>query len=194
LTIPPLEKPAGRTSTLLAATIRWSRGECDVFVRNLSEMGALIECETELELSAPVILNRDGQEVEGSIAWTKHPTYGVKFYSAVVPSKWLSEQPSTTNEPPGSGLKKLHDDGVDTSQIIDQRLGEEIDYAVRLIETASNLLANDGFLCSRHARELQNLSVSSTMLLEISKVIKANDKLEAVSSNVTGPMKNRILR
>lgn len=189
------EKAAGRTSTLLSAKICWAEGEAMAFVRNISEMGALLECVASLATNESVILRREGLEVNGNVVWSRDGAYGIKFLTAVDPSVWISEQtPSKVAATPASSLKQLIEQGEDVSSLIDKRLSEEIAYAGRLLETVGDTFAKDAVLCHRYPTQLQNLSITIQMLAEFSDVLSASNKLSAVENRVTGPAKVRILR
>lgn len=194
LTDPQLEKASGRTSTLLSATIRWEGGENAAFVRNISEMGALIECDTPLIPNTPITLEREGMEVSGFIVWAKDQVFGIKFSTALEPAIWLGEKSLDKAAKSLTTAKGLLDDESDVSSLIDHRLSEEIAYASRMIEVISNILSNDVILCNRYPTQLQSLSIAVQMLSEISLVVNAKDKLQEVNNKVTGPMKNRLLR
>lgn len=161
-------------------------------MRNVSEMGALIECDAALAPTTSVILEREGMEVNGNIVWAKDRVYGIKFSAALDPAIWLGEKSLGTSEQ--SLPTALLDDGSDVSDLIDRRLSEEIAYACRLIETAGNAMSNDVILCHRYSTQLQSFSLALQMLFEISLVINSKDKLKEISDKVSCPMKNRILR
>lgn len=190
---PQTEKASGRTSTLLSATICWAEGETAAFVRNISEMGALLEADAALAPKESIILKREELEVNGYVVWAKDHTYGIKFLSAVDPNAWIGGAiPKTTLS--SSSLKRLLEEGKDVSLLIEKRLSEEVAYSARILENVCNEFTKDAVLCNRYPAQLQDISIAIQMLTEISVVISARDKLDEVGNRVTGPMKVRILR
>lgn len=189
------EKASGRTSTLLSAKICWAAGESAAFVRNISEMGALLECDAALEPKQPIILKRGDLEVHGCVVWAKDETYGIKFATTVDPAAWLGELgPKTAVVAATSSLKRLIEEGKDVSSLIDKRISEEIAYVARMLENVGEAFSKDAVLCNRYAAQLQNISISIQMLKETSAVVSSDDKISAVKSQITGPMKTRVLR
>lgn len=195
MTEPKTEKAAGRTSTLLSATVSQVEGDSQAFVRNISEMGALIESDAGLATDEIIVLRRGNLEVEGYVVWAKDHTYGIKFHSIINPAIWTCETPSDeTNISPSSSLKQLIDDGGDISTLIEKRLSEELLYATRFLENVGDILAKDAFLCSRYTLQLQYISIAVQMLIEINQILVADNKLDEIQKRVTGPMKARLLR
>ena len=188
------EKASGRTSTLLSVRICWADEETTAFVRNISEMGALLESDAVLEPKAPIVLKREGLEVNGYVVWARDHTYGIKFLSTVDPSVWIGEAPPKATSVASSSLKQLLEESKDVSPLIDKRLSEEIAYSARILENAGEAFIKDAVICNRYPSQLQNISIAIQMLKELSSVVSASDKLSEVEKKVTGHMKNRILR
>ncbi len=191
---PQTEKAAGRTSTLLSARICWAGGENKAFIRNISEMGALLETEAELTPRESVTLKRDDLEVEGHVVWAKDHSCGIRFLSTVDPTVWIGEEKPKTPTLASASLKQLLEEGKDVNSLIEKRLAEEIAFAARLIENFGDTLSRDAVICNRYPTQLQNISIALQMLTEISYIVSSNDKLAEVESRSTGPMKARILR
>lgn len=191
---PQTEKASGRTSTLLSARICWAEEEAPAFVRNISEMGALLETDASLAQNESIVLKRENLEVNGYVVWAKDHTYGIKFLSSVDPTDWIGEASPKTTTAAASSLKRLLDEGQDVSSLIEKRLSEEIAYSSRLLENIGDTFTKDAVLCNRYPTQLQNISIAIQMLTEIGAVLSASDKLSEVENRVTGPMKIRILR
>lgn len=191
---PPTEKASGRTSTLLYAKILWAEGEAKARVRNISEMGALLESDANLPPKESILLQREGLEVNGHVVWAKDNTYGIKFLSTIDPTVWIGGPTSKAALVASSSLKQLLEEDKDVSSLIELRLSEEVAYSARLLENVGEAFSKDAVLCNRYPTQLQNMSIAIQMLTEISAVMRASDKLNEVESKVTGPMKARILR
>lgn len=192
---PQTEKASGRTSTLLSARICWAEEEAPAFVRNISEMGALLETDAAIAPNETIVLKRENLEVNGYVVWAKDHTYGIKFLSTIDPTDWIGEtSPKTTTVAAASSLKRLLDEVKDVSPLIEKRLSEEIAYSARLLESVGGTFTKDAVFCNRYPTQLQNISIAIQMLTEISAVLSASDKLSEVENSVTGPMRIRILR
>lgn len=193
---PQTEKTFGRTSTLMSATLCWQGGEAASFVRNISEMGALLECEAKLQPEALIVLRRGELEVNGSIVWAKDNTYGVRFRSMVDPAVWIGETTpkKSSTLAYASSLKQHLEEGEDVSSLICNRVSEEIAYTARLLESSCISFSKDAVVCNRYPTQIQNISIAIQMLTELHSVLNATDKISEIESKVTGPMKARMLR
>lgn len=191
---PQTEKASGRTSTLLSARICWGEEEAPAFVRNISEMGALLETDAAIAPNETIVLKRENLEVNGYVVWAKDHTYGIKFLYTIDPTVWIGETSPKKTTAVASSLKRLLDEGKDVSPLIEKRLSEEIAYSARLLENVGGAFTKDAVFCNRYPTQLQNISIVIQMLTEISAVLSSSDKLSEVENSVTGPMKIRILR
>ena len=74
------------------------------------------------------------------------------------------------------------------------RLGEELDYVRRLLDSTGGLLAADPILIRRHAVALQSLDRVAQILDHLGNVIRSSDPHSAVESIRMSDLKARLTR
>ena len=74
------------------------------------------------------------------------------------------------------------------------RLGEELDYVRRLLNTLGNELAGDPILIRRHAVALQSLDIVGQILGHIGTVIRSSEPRSAVEEIGMADLKARLKR
>jgi hypothetical protein len=83
------QRSAKRNRVLLAARLRTSRGEIDARLRDLSQKGALVECEERLEVGEEVVFTRGSTVVPARVAWTGGKRVGLEFLRMIDESEVL---------------------------------------------------------------------------------------------------------
>ena len=81
-----------------------------------------------------------------------------------------------------------------TADLLRLRLGEELDYARRLIEVTGDTLSGDPIAVSRHLVALQSLDIVGQMLTHIAAIIRSDDPTAAVEAIGMGDLKARLTR
>jgi hypothetical protein len=74
------------------------------------------------------------------------------------------------------------------------RLGEELDYARRMLHATGDELSSDPIAVSRHGVSLQNLDMVDQILGHIANVIRSVDPETAVKAISMGDLKARLTR
>jgi hypothetical protein len=83
---------------------------------------------------------------------------------------------------------------VQTDDVLQLRLAEEIEYARRLLDQMGDALSADGFLVSRHMVSLQAVDIVGQILGNIANVIRSSDPKGAVDRIGMGDLKGRLQR
>jgi hypothetical protein len=73
------QRSAKRNRVLLSAKLRTSLGEVDAKLRDLSQKGALVECDERLEVGEEVVFTRGATIVPARVAWTGGNRVGLEF-------------------------------------------------------------------------------------------------------------------
>jgi hypothetical protein len=170
-----------RTNTMLAATIEFGGEQLDVFVRNLSVAGAMIEGRCALPGQGDsVVLSRNGLQIPATVMWRAEGRCGLSF-SRLVKVEDLVRR--------GKGAIPVHQNRVDAIQralrekrsvpsfqeteelvgaaAIGKRLVDEVGYAHRLVEMVNEMLSDDAYILSRYAVTLQQLDEAEQLLRKI---------------------------
>ena len=81
-----------------------------------------------------------------------------------------------------------------TEDLLRLRLGEELDYARRLLDVTGDTLSSDPIAVSRHLVVLQSLDIVGQMLTHIATIIRSDDPLAAVDAIGMGDLNARLTR
>jgi hypothetical protein len=181
-----------RTKMLLGATMDYGGHSMQCHIRNLSEHGALVQCSTPPPEHATVSLRRGRLYLAGEVAWAARELFGLRLSTGVDLNEWLhcSGESGKTESP--KDQKKMVTSF--SPALLDHRLSEEIAYVARTIENASEVLVNDPVLRNRHSAILQQLVIGSEMLRDLSRIVKAEDRISLIADELSGPMRQRLLR
>ena len=82
----------------------------------------------------------------------------------------------------------------ETANLLHLRLGEELEYARRMLDAMGDELSADPIAVSRHGVVLQSLDIVGQMLGHIAKVIRSADPESAVEQIGMGDLKARLTR
>ena len=171
-----------RTNTMLAAALEFGGERLDVFVRNLSVAGAMIEGRGELPSQGDsVVLNRSDFRVPATVMWRAHGRCGLSFARLIKVEDWIRRGKT--------GAGPVHQNRVDEIQralrenrplpvfaeteelvgaaAVGKRLGDEIGYAHRLVETVNEALLNDAYILGRYGVTLQQLDEAEQLLRKL---------------------------
>ena len=74
------------------------------------------------------------------------------------------------------------------------RLGEELDYVRRMLETLGDQLSSDPILIRRHTVALQSLDIVGQILGHVGTVVRSRDPQSAVDNIGMGDLKARLTR
>jgi hypothetical protein len=83
---------------------------------------------------------------------------------------------------------------VRTSDQLNLRMGEELDYVRRLLDALGDQLAGDPILIRRHAVALQSLDIVGQILDHVGNVIRSSDPQSAVGDICMGDLRARLMR
>lgn len=81
-----------------------------------------------------------------------------------------------------------------TGDPLQLRLGEELQYARRILELMGDALAADPVTIARHAMTLQSLDIVGQMLSHIANIVCSSDPRASVEQIGMGDLKARLLR
>lgn len=82
----------------------------------------------------------------------------------------------------------------ETTDVLHRRLGEELEYARRMLDITGDELAADPIAIARHGVVLQSLDIVGQMLTHIATIIRSNDPEAAVERIGMGDLKERLTR
>ena len=83
------QRGAKRNRVLLSAKLRTSLGEIEARLRDLSTMGALVECDERLSVGEELVFTRGQTVVPARVAWTGGKRVGLEFLRTIDESEVL---------------------------------------------------------------------------------------------------------
>lgn len=195
-----------RSRVMLAAHIISQGFSIDVRIRNLSRSGALIEGEIVPSASTTVELLRNNLSVRAEVVWSKPGRCGVKFDVPISIEEWVGSLQSPTPPPtayndadarPSVPLPTwLSTDrpADDLEDRLPTRVGEEIAYVQRLIDSVALDLSSTPLVGHRHAGSVQACRSASALLADLSRILLSEDRVRAASRVAAPELKARLLR
>jgi hypothetical protein len=92
------KRRAKRARVLLAARLQGPAGEVDARLRDLSQKGALVECQSVPEVGSEVIFSRGSTTVPARVAWTAGNRVGLEFAYMIDEHEVLVQLTRTTTD------------------------------------------------------------------------------------------------
>ena len=195
---------------MLAASIVTHGFSIDVRIRNLSRSGALIEGEVVPSAGSTVEVLRNNHSVRAEIVWSKPGRCGVKFDSPIIIEDWVGSLQSAASAPPPPAPAYNDADtrpsvalpawlsadrpADDLEDRMPARVGEEIAYVQRLIDSVALDLSSTPLIGHRHAGSVQACRSASALLADLARVLLAEDRARAAARVAAPELKARLLR
>ena len=90
-------RSAKRNRVLLAAKLKTSSGEIDARLRDLSQKGALVECDQRFSVGDELVFTRGATIVPARVAWTGGNRVGLEFKRMIDESEVLVQLNRTSS-------------------------------------------------------------------------------------------------
>jgi hypothetical protein len=109
---------------------------------------------------------------------------------------WGVEEPSpSVDRQPIRRDGQPHNDAVEeTSDVLHRRLGEELEYARRMLEITGDELSADPIAIARHGVVLQSIDIVGQILTHIATIIRSSDPETVVERIGMSDLKARLTR
>jgi len=167
-----------RTNTMLSAAIEFGGMTRDVFVRNLSVAGAMIEGRALPAQGQSVVLHRSDYSIQATVMWRAEGRCGLSFTQLVPVDDLIRRRGAPAHQGRVDAIQQAlrenraipsfdESEALVGAAAIGRRLADEIGYALRLIEAANETLGNDPEVLSRHGVVLQQIDEVEQLLRKI---------------------------
>lgn len=174
-----------RTNTMLAATIEFGGVSRDVFVRNLSVAGAMLEGKTLPEQGQSVVLNRSDYRIPATVMWRAEGRCGLSFSHLVPVEDLIRRKGAPAHQSRVDQIQRAlrenrpvpsftETEAVVGAAAVGKRLADEIGYALRLTEIANETLAGDAYILGRYGVALQQIDEVEQLLRKIANQLSAD--------------------
>ena len=195
-----------RSKVMLAAVVVVNFDWIDVRIRDLSRSGALIEGNLAIPVGTQVELKRNEHSIPGEVVWSSGNRCGVAFASKIVIEDWVGaslpaakEQAnlSVVGNKSATSLEPWRQSGPAARSLeaqLPRRVGEEIAFVQRLIETIAIDLISSPAGAHRHAGSIQSCRQARQLLGDLANILLAEDPVSAAQRVNAQGLKNRLLR
>jgi hypothetical protein len=126
------KRRAKRARVLLAARLRIGASEIDARLRDLSQKGALVECQAAPQVGSEVVFTRGSISVPARVAWTGQGKVGLEFAYMIDESEVLVQlkRTSTDQAQPRFRRPRLGEDMSDKEKKLAQMWGVSVGIAL----------------------------------------------------------------
>ena len=105
----PSERKAKRARVLLAGRLQTPFGEYDARLRDISKMGALVECASVPQVGSEVVFSRGPTVVPARVAWTAAGRIGLEFHYPIDENEVLVQ---LKKAPSGANVQRFRRPGL----------------------------------------------------------------------------------
>lgn len=167
-----------RTNTMLAATIDMGGVRSDVFLRDVSSTGALMEGPNLPGTGEQLMLERGSIKVRAVVIWRQDRRCGINFERPVVVAEMMRRVG------PGSSAQQARIDTIQRQirtgasahfpkegKVEGRDVKIDLGYACRLVEALGDELTGDAYILSRYGPTLQKLDELMQLLKRVESQI-----------------------
>jgi hypothetical protein len=207
---PGVTARAPRKNVMLAATISAGRACAPVRIRNLSEVGAMVDGAALPEAGTSLVLNRLALSVPASVVWSHDGRCGLRLARPIVVDDWIAGAESVAGSLAAGQtrvdqLQSAIRSGVVlpaemaapapdpvTAIPLERRVAAELASLKRILDEVSDELIEEPEILARHERAMQKFDIAAMIIAELSKVLAAGDREAAVSTVEMHDLRSRL--
>ncbi|MFD1610905.1 PilZ domain-containing protein [Sphingomonas tabacisoli] len=171
-------RESSRTNTMLSAAIEFGGTVQNVFVRNLSVAGAMVEGRGLPEQGERVVLHRSDYRIPATVMWRAEGRCGLSFTQLVSVPDMIRRKGAPAHQGRVDAIQQAlrqnkavpsfnETEALVGAAAVGKRLADEISYALRLTEAANEALADDPDVLGRHGVVLQQIDEVEQLLRKI---------------------------
>lgn len=169
---------------MLSAAIECGGETHDVFVRNLSVAGALVEGRNLPGQGQSVVFHRADYRVPATVMWRAEGKCGLSFAHLVNVEDMIRRKGPPAHQSRVDSIQRalreqravptfVETEALVGAAAIGTRLVDQLGYALRLAETANETLANDAHILAEHGVSLQQLDEIEQLLRKLVAQVSA---------------------
>jgi hypothetical protein len=189
-----------RKNVMLAAMITAGAVSAPVRIRNLSEIGAMIDGPALPEAGSSLTLSRLALSIDATVVWNRGGRCGLNLGCPIVVDDWIA---GASKAPAGHGAGQFRVDQVQRAirsgaglpadlqpppdrpvhaRQIERNMAAELGRLKVMLERVGEQLGDDVALLQRHQLALQSIDIAGTILGELATVLRADDREGAVGA------------
>lgn len=201
---------ASRKNVMLAASIAAGTVSAPVRIRNLSEVGAMIDGPALPDTGSTLTLNRLEMSVAATVVWTRNGRCGLSLRAPITVDDWIAGVRSVASN---ASLGQLRVDQIQLAvrsgaalpsetpppppapiqaEPIEQRIAAELARVKRMLDAVSDRLTDDVDILVRHERAIQTFDIAAMIVEELAVVMAAADREGAVGAVQMHDLRSRL--
>ena len=167
-----------RTNMFVSAALYHDGGCSSATVRNLSELGALVEAPVLPSPGTLIRLSRGALSVAGTVVWRRGGKAGLRFESAITVDEWL---PTRSGRGQARVDEMVHQVRTGAAPKVDHTpptavspalaAPKELEAIASSIERVAEALSSDPLVVAQHGWKLQQLEVGIQQLRRVARVV-----------------------
>jgi hypothetical protein len=185
-----------RKNVMLAATISAGTESAPVRIRNLSELGAMIDGPALPPTGSRLMLERMTMSVAATVIWNDHGRCGLSLGHPIVVDDWIAGAASTAANSGQFRVDQIQSavrngaalpaesqasaPGPDDLPPVERRVAGELTRVKRMLDQVGAALTDDVDVLRRHQRALQSFDIAAMIVEELATVLVADDRDRAV--------------
>jgi hypothetical protein len=198
---PGMTPRQARKNVMLAATVVVGTMAIPVRIRNLTDVGAMIDGEWCPRVGTAITLRRLDKSVVAKVIWNHGGHCGLSLDQPILVDDWIAGAGSTGR---GAGAGQSRVDLVQAAirggaifsaealapapkpaaaPPVEQAVAAELARVKRMLDTVSDELADDMDVLMRHERAMQTFDIAAQIVAELAAVLAADDR-EAAAGQV----------
>jgi hypothetical protein len=199
-----------RKNVMLAASISAGAVSAPVRIRNLSELGAMIDGPALPGTGARLTLSRLALSIGATVVWNRDGRCGLSLGCPIVVDDWIAGA-ATTPARLASGQFRV--DQLQSAirsgaalpaetrapapppaeiQPVERSIAAELARVRRMLDAVTEELTDDVELLMRHERAMQNFDIAVQIVAELAAVLEADDREAAVGAVQMHDLRSRL--
>jgi hypothetical protein len=195
---------------MLAATIAAGTVRAPVRIRNLSEVGAMIDGSALPDVGCTLMLNRLELTVAATVIWNHAGRCGLSLKAPITVDAWIAGVRASAAS---GSLGQLRVDHIQSAirsgaalpsetrpptpdladaEPLEPRIAAELARVKRTLDEISEELTDDIDVLMRHQRAMQNLDVAAAIIQSLAAVVAADDRASAVAAVDMHDLRSRL--
>ena len=203
----PGEPRPPRKNVMLAASISAGAVQAPVRIRNLSELGAMIDGPALPNPGCTLTLSRMALTIRATVVWSRGGRCGLSLGGAIVVDDWIAGASST---PAGGQFRVDQIQSAIRSGValpaetrasapnpasavpVERSVAAELGRVRRMLDAVTEELSDDVDVLMRHERAMQNFDIAAQIIAELAVVLAADDRHAAVAAVQMHDLRSRL--
>lgn len=195
---------------MLAATISAGAVSAPVRIRNLSELGAMIDGAALPTPGATLTLSRMALSIGAKVVWSRDGRCGLSLGGAIVVDDWIA---GANSAPAIGGAGQFRVDQIQSAirsgsalptetrapapppastMPVERSVAAELGRVRRMLDAVTEELSDDVDVLMRHERAMQNFDIAAQIIEELAVVLAADDREAAVGAVHMHDLRSRL--